>query len=181
MTTPTPDPAPSRELAAELVRYIADRAVAPTVATIGASADGIPVVTEESFDARHGGGSFEDILVETAELVRREPRGIPTWACALILPARDLAYLYHHDTGDGVADTLATGPDPLDLPSTRGEASRGLAALMRALTDTRQRPMAAGAFLADPTARIGLVPPRPQPAQPAPVKPEGPQRCGPGR
>ena len=177
MSTPTPDPEPSRELAAQLVRYVAARAVEPTIVTIGESADGIPVVTEEGFAAHRVGGSFEGVLVDTADLVRRRPRGIPTSACALILPARDLAYLYHHDTGDGVADVVATGPDPVDLPTTRAEVSRGLATLMHALADTQQRPMVASAFLADPTARIGLIPPPTQPAHP----PGSPDQRGPHR
>ena len=178
MNTPTPGAAQSRELAEELVRYVAARAVAPTIVTIGESADGIPVVTEEGFLAHRVGGSFEGVLVATAELIRQHPRGIPTSACALILPARDLAYLHHHDTAGGIADVVATGPDPVDLPTTRAEVSRGLATLMQALADTQQRPAAASAFLADPTARIGLIPPPTQPAPPAPGRPahRGPQR-----
>jgi len=178
VSTPTPEPARSHELAGELVRYVAARAVAPTIVTIGASADGIPVVTEEGFEAHRVGGSFEGVLLGTAELVRQRPRGIPTSACALILPARDLAYLHHHDTSDGVAEVVATGSHPVDLPTTRAEVSRGLATLMRALADTQQRPAVASAFLADPTARIGLIPPTTHLSPPAPGRPEhrGPHR-----
>jgi hypothetical protein len=171
VNAPTPEADHARELAEELVRYVAARAVAPTIVTIGESADGIPVVTEEGFVAHQVGGSFEGVLVATAELIRHHSRGIPTSACALILPARDLAYLHHHDTRDSVADVVATGPDPVDLPTTRAEVSRGLTTLMQALADTQQRPAAASAFLADPTARIGLIPPpasRPRPRRAGP-------------
>jgi hypothetical protein len=172
VSTPIPAPAQPHELAEQLVRYVAARAVAPTIVTIGASADGIPVVTEERFATHHVGANFEGVLVAAAELVRQRPRGIPTSACALILPACDLAYLHHHDTAGGAADVLATGPHPVDLPTTRAEVSRGLATLMQALADTQHRPAAASAFLADPTARIGLIPPPTQPARPAPGWPE---------
>lgn len=178
MTTPTPEAGHAREWAEELVRYMAARAVAPTIVTIGESADGIPVVTEEAFVAHRVGGSFEGVLVATAELIRQHPRGIPTSACALILPSRDLAYLHHHDTASGVADVVATGPHPVDLPTTRAEVSRGLHTLMQALADTQQRPAAASAFLAEPTARIGLIPP---PAQPATPGPGGTEQRGPHR
>jgi hypothetical protein len=175
MSTPTPDSAALRELAAQLVRYVAARAVAPTIVTIGESADGIPIVTEESFTTEHVEADVETILIAQADLVRLQPRGIPTWACALILPARDLAYLCHHDTADAAVEVVATGPDPVDLPTTRADASRGLATLMRVLADTQQRPAAASAFLADPTARIGLIP---APLRPDPPTPGGPEQRG---
>jgi hypothetical protein len=178
VTTSASDPARSHKLAEDLVRYVAARAAEPTIVTVGESADGIPVVTEEGFAAHRVGGCFEGTLVATAELIRQRPRGIPISACALILPARDLAYLYHHDDAAGVADVVATGPHPIDLPATRAEVSRGLATVMQALTDTRQRPAVASAFLADPTARIGLIP---LPAQPDTPAPGGPEQRGPHR
>jgi hypothetical protein len=169
----TPDPDSARhELAEQLVRNVAAGTGLTTIVTIGVSADGVPVVTQEGFSQRHLDASYEQLLVITAQLVRQHPRGIPTWACALILPERDVAYLHHHDTGTGLAQVLTVGRNPVDLPTTRLEVSRGLHLLMQTLADTQQRPAAASAFLADPTARIGLIPP-------APPTPGQPERRGP--
>jgi hypothetical protein len=176
----THDPGPARhELAEQLVRHVAAGTGLTTIVTIGVSADGVPIVTREGFSQRHLDASYEQLLVITAQLVRQHPRGIPTSACALILPERDVAYLYHDDTGSGLAQVLTVGRNPVDLPTTRVEVSRGLHLLMQTLADTRQRPAAASAFLADPTACLGLIPPPPQqPGAPAPDRPEhrGPHR-----
>jgi hypothetical protein len=177
VSTPTPDPAQQRELAEQVVRQLAAGTGLTTIVTIGMAADGIPVITREGFSPRHLDASYERLLVVTADLVRRSPRGIPTSACALILPERDVAYLHHHDTGTGLAQVLPVGRNPIDLPTTRAEVSRGLSTLMHALTDTQQRPAAASAFLADPTARIGLIPL----TRPAPPPPGSPEHRGPRR
>jgi hypothetical protein len=175
VSPPIPDPAQQRELAEQVVQHIAAGTGLTTIVTIGVAADGIPVITREGFSPRHLDASYERLLVITADLVRRSPRGIPTSACALILPERDVAYLHHHDTGTGLAQVLPVGRNPIDLPTTRTEISRGLATLMRALADTQQRPAAASAFLADPTARIGLIPL----TRPAPPPPGTPEQRGP--
>ena len=177
MNTPIPDPTASRELAEQVVRQLAAGTGLTTIVTIGMAADGIPVITREGFSPRDLDASYERLLVVTADLVRRSPRGIPTSACALILPERDVAYLHHHDTGTGLAQVLPVGRNPIDLPTTRAEVSRGLSTLMHALTDTQQRPAAASAFLAVPTARIGLIPF----TRPAPPPPDGPEQRGPRR
>lgn len=176
MTRPTPNRTQLRELAEQVVRHVAAGTGLTTIVTIGISADGVPVVTIDRFGQQQLDASYERLLTTTADLVREHPSGTPASSCALILPDRDVAYLHHHDTGNRMSHVLAVGRNPIDLPTTGLEVSRGLAVLMQALTDTQpSRPAAATAFLANPTARIELLPP---PSRPTPPSPSGPEHRG---
>jgi hypothetical protein len=158
----TPDPRELRHIAEQMVRHIAAGTGLTTIATIGLSVDGMPVATRTAFSARRLDASYEALLDVAARMQRHHPRGVPAYACALILPERDVAYLHHHDTGNALAQVLTIGRNPVHDPATQTGVSRGLAALMRALADTQPQHRPTGrAFLNDPTAQAVLLPPMP--------------------
>jgi len=161
--TDTPDTAELHDIAEQMVRHIAAGTGLTTVATVGMGADGIPVVARTGFSPHSLDASYGRLLDALARMQRRDPRGVPADACALILPERDVAYLHYPGTGDGLAQVLVVGRNPVADPTTHLEVSRGLATLMQALTDTQppHRPTGS-AFLADPSATVTLLAPPPQ-------------------
>jgi hypothetical protein len=159
-------PPDSRELhaIAELVvRHIAGGTGFTTIATIGIGSDGIPVIGNIGFSPQHLGASYEQLLDSYTRLEREYPRGAPAYACALILPERDVAYLHDHQTGDALAHVFTVGPNPVNDEATHQAVSRGLGALMRALADTQPPQHPTGrAFLRHPGARVVTLGPMPQ-------------------
>jgi len=149
-------------IAEQVVRHIAAGTGFTTIATVGVGADGVAVATKTGFSPVDLGASYGRLLDTAASLERRHPRGAPAYACALILPERDVAYLHHHQTGDGLAQVMIVGRSPVDDTSTHIEVSRGLATLMRALADTQPPHRPTGrAFLHDPSAQVVALPPQP--------------------
>ena len=158
------DPGPDelRDIAEQVVRHIAAETGFTTIATIGMGADGTPVATRSSFSPRHLAALYGDLLDVFTDRTRRHPPDVPAYACALILPERDIAYLHHHQTTGQPVQVLTVGRNPVQDPATRIEVSRGLAALMRALADTQPPHRPTGhAFLNRPGARAVLLPPIP--------------------
>jgi hypothetical protein len=160
--TSDPDPDELRHIAEQVVRHIATETGFTTIATIGVGADGMPIVTRSSFTARHMAARYGDLLDVFADHTRRHPPGVPAYACALIAPERDIAYLHHDQAGAELAQVLTIGRSPDPDAATHIEVSRGLAALMAALTDTQPPHRPTGhAFLHRPDAQAVLLPPTP--------------------
>ena len=157
-----PNPDELHHIAEQVVRHVAAETGFTTIATIGMGADGTPVATRSSFSPRHLAARYGDLLDVLADRTRRHPPGVPAYACALILPERDIAYLHHHPPGRDLAQVLTVGRNPVQDPATRIEVSRGLAALMQALADTQPPHRPTGrAFLNRPSAQVVLLPPIP--------------------
>ena len=160
--TDIPDSTELHHLAEQVVRLVAAGTGLTTIATVGVGADGIAVATKTGFSPHNLDSTYERLLDTAARLERRHPRGVPAYACALILPERDVAYLHHHQTGNGLAQVMTVGRSPVDDTSTHIEVSRGLATLMRALADTQPPHRPTGrAFLHDPSAQVVALPPQP--------------------
>ena len=153
-------------LAEQAVRHIAAGTGFTTLATIGMGADGLAVVARSSFSPVDLKAGYGRLLEAAARLQRRSPRGVPAYACALILPERDVAYLHHQGARNRLAQVLTVGRSPVSDTATHIEVSRGLASLMSALTDTQPPHRPTGqAFLGDPSAHLVILPAAP-PARP---------------
>jgi len=135
--TDIPDSTELHHLAEQVVRLVAAGTGLTTIATVGVGADGIAVATKTGFSPHNLDSSYERLLDTAARLERRHPGGVPAYACALILPEHDVAYLHHHETGTGLAQVLTVGRNPVDDPYTRQSVQAGLEALMQAIGDTQ--------------------------------------------
>ena len=154
-------------IAEQAVRHIAAGTGFTTIATIGMGADGVAVVSRTGFSPVQLNASYERLLNVAADLERRDPRGLPAYACALILPERDVAYLHQGQTGTGLAEVLTVGRSPFDEPVIRVEVSRGLAELMAALRETQPTNRPAGrAFAHEPGTEEVVLPPMPPVSRP---------------
>jgi hypothetical protein len=166
--TNTVDSQEPRRIAEQVVRHIAAGTGFTTIVTIGLGADGLPVITHTGFSPTSLDASYRRLLETATSLQRRHPRGAPAYACALVLPERDVAYLHHQQTGTGLAQVLTVGREPVNDPDTHAEVSHGLAELMRALEATQPPPRPTGrAFLAQPGSQLVLL------ADPPPGRPRG--------
>ena len=166
--THTLDAHQRQRLAEHAVRHVAAGTGFTTIVTIGVSVDGVPVLTQNPFSARSLDASYGHLLDTAARVEREHPREAPAYACALVLPERDVAYLHYTDD-DGAAHVLAVGRNPVNDPDTHAEVTAGLAAFLQAIQDTQPSHLPTGrAFLAQPGSELLTVP------EPAPTdRPRG--------
>jgi hypothetical protein len=151
-------------IARQVVRHIAAGTGFTSIITIRMGSDGMPVITNTGFSALRLDASYEKLLdTYTQQLEHVYPRGFPAYACALILPERDVADLHDHETGDSLAHVFTVGPNPFNVEATHSAVSGKLGTLMRALADTQPPQRATGrAFLNQPGAHVVVLGPVPQ-------------------
>ena len=157
--TPTPDPQSYAQLAEQVVRHVAAGTGLTTIVTVGISADGVPVVTQDGFTPHELDASYERLLDDhrrpgapaparrTDLRVRPDPartrRGLPA-------PPR-----HRQRSGPGAGRRPQPGR-PADHPAP---GQPGLAALMQALADTQStRPAAARRVPRRPQRPPGVLP-----------------------
>jgi hypothetical protein len=154
-----------RRLAEEVVRHIARGTGFTTIALIGATGAMAFAVTESHLPTDITDPDYGRLLHTAADLERRFPTPLPVFACALVLPERDIAYL--RDASTARASALTVGPHPYDDPDTRQTVEQGLAALMQAIVDTQPAHRPAGR----PFTTWGQPQNAPRPLQPVPTWP----------
>jgi hypothetical protein len=106
---------------------------------------------------------YGTLLRVTADLERRYPNPDSTvFACALILPERDIAYLHDSSTAQATDVALTVGPNPHDDPATREAARTGLSSWMDAIRAAQQPQRPVGhPFLNHPRTPADRPPTRP--------------------
>ena len=128
----SPEDPDARHIVTGIVRVIAAQTGFTTLMRIGESPAGLFTINEPFL---HGPDVDYRLLLHAAaaaELV--EPLGLPTAACALLLPERDIAYIKH---GTAPMTTLTVGRNPVDDPDIHQAVQSGLDALMLAIGDTQ--------------------------------------------
>jgi hypothetical protein len=162
MTPPTDHDDP-HSYAIALVHEIASSIGLTTIAKISENDEMVWATTESFLPRTIDQANYGGLLHAAAELERRYPRpDNPVFACALVLPEHDIAYLHDATATGAAAGTLSIGPNPHDNPDIREAVMDGLAALMQAVLDA-QRPSrtSARAFANHPHTPASRPPSRP--------------------